>query len=93
MSTTYACAACSRRTELPSVAHPRLAQQGAFITQCVPSYYYAVHETGHRLGFRHANMYRLAEGRGRQAPAPTDPLGPGETTAAGYRCAVGLRVG
>lgn len=33
--------------------------QGAVITQCYPTMYYAVHETGHRLGFRHANMYRL----------------------------------
>jgi len=33
--------------------------QGAVVTQCYPTYYYAVHETGHRMGFRHANMYRL----------------------------------
>ncbi|KAL4855201.1 Calponin y domain-containing protein [Chlorella vulgaris] len=53
---------------------------GAVITQCFPSYYYAVHETGHRLGFRHANMYRLTGG----SAAPVDPLGPGETTTSGY---------
>ena len=32
--------------------------QGGVITQCFPSFYYAVHETGHRMGFRHANMYK-----------------------------------
>ncbi|KAL4449525.1 hypothetical protein ABPG77_007169 [Micractinium sp. CCAP 211/92] len=54
---------------------------GAVVTQCYPTMYYAVHETGHRLGFRHANMYRLQPG---SASAPVDPLGPGETTTDGY---------
>ncbi len=34
------------------------ALQGAVVTQCFPTFYYAVHETGHRMGFRHANMYK-----------------------------------
>ncbi|KAL4443898.1 hypothetical protein ABPG75_011635 [Micractinium tetrahymenae] len=54
---------------------------GAVVTQCYPTMYYAVHETGHRLGFRHANMYRLLPG---STSAPVDPLGPGETTTSGY---------
>jgi hypothetical protein len=58
--------------------------QGAVITQCFPTFYYAVHETGHRLGFRHANMYRLASGG---TAAPTEPLGAGYTTTSGYTCA------
>lgn len=71
--------ACRRLlTVLPLPA--RACLQGAVITQCFPSYYYAVHETGHRLGFRHANMYRLTGG----SAAPVDPLGLGETTTSGY---------
>jgi hypothetical protein len=65
---------------LPLCLPARACLQGAVITQCFPSYYYAVHETGHRLGFRHANMYRLAGA----AAAPVDPLGPGATTTSGY---------
>lgn len=41
-----------------SCRHPGPNLQGAVITQCYPTHYYAVHETGHRMGFRHANMYQ-----------------------------------
>ena len=54
--------------------------QGSTITECYATYYYAVHETGHRMGFHHANMYRLEEG----STAPADPLGPGTITTDGY---------
>lgn len=37
---------------------PVRLSQGAVITQCFPTHYYAVHETGHRMGFRHANVYQ-----------------------------------
>jgi hypothetical protein len=42
--------------------------------------YYAVHETGHRLGFHHGNVYRLAQA----AAAPTDPLGAGTFESESY---------
>lgn len=48
--------------------------------QCYASMYYSVHETGHRLGFKHANMYQLNEARA----APANPLGPGQFVAASY---------
>lgn len=55
--------------------------QNAIITSCYPTLYYSVHETGHRLGFRHANMYKLDAA----LAAPADPLGPGALTTTGYR--------
>ena len=47
---------------------------GATITKCFASMYYAVHETGHRLGFRHGQLWKLRAGHA----VPADPLGPGE---------------
>ena len=54
--------------------------QGAVITDCYATSYYSVHETGHRLGFVHANMYRLDNA----TAAPADPAGPGQVTSVGY---------
>ena len=51
-------AACSGSRSRFTLSCHLPVRQGAVITQCFPTYYYAVHETGHRLGFRHANMYR-----------------------------------
>ena len=55
--------------------------QGAVITECYATSYYSVHETGHRLGFFHANMYQLL---GDATAAPADPAGPGHVTPQGY---------
>ncbi len=52
------------------------------ITQCYASMYYSLHETGHRLGFNHANIYRLSNA----TQAPADPIGEGIISAEGYRC-------
>lgn len=46
---------------------------GAIITTCFAQFYYAVHETGHRIGFKHTNPYKLDSA----VAAPADPLGPG----------------
>lgn len=46
----------------------------ATITNCFASMYYAVHETGHRLGFRHGSLWQLAAGHA----VPANPLGAGQ---------------
>lgn len=55
-------------------------QGGAVITQCYATHYYAQHETGHRMGFHHVDLYTLDDARA----APADPLGPGAIAAGGY---------
>lgn len=50
-----------------------MSSGSAHITTCYPSMYYSVHETGHRLGFKHSNIYKLDSA----TAAPSDPLGPG----------------
>jgi hypothetical protein len=43
----------------------------ATITKCFASMYYSVHETGHRLGFKHGQLLILPAGHA----VPADPLG------------------
>lgn len=57
---------------------------GAVIAQCYATAYYSIHEIGHRLGFKHANIYKLKDS-GVENHAPVDPLSPlGEISSAGY---------
>jgi len=43
----------------------------ATITKCWLSMYYSIHETGHRLGFKHGKLLKLPAGHA----VPADPLG------------------
>ena len=71
-----------------------MASAGATVTKCFASMYYIVHETGHRLGFKHGQLWKLQNGHAAPAgPAATvvgedstatlrsggiDPLGQGQ---------------
>ncbi|KAL4549650.1 hypothetical protein Ndes2526B_g04649 [Nannochloris sp. 'desiccata'] len=48
-----------------------IASGSATITKCFASMYYSVHETGHRLGFKHGQLLKLPAGHA----VPADPLG------------------
>ena len=53
-----------------------ISSGGASITKCYMSMYYGVHETGHRLGFRHGTLWKLnGDGSGAAFNPPVNPLG------------------
>ncbi|KDD74286.1 hypothetical protein H632_c1430p0, partial [Helicosporidium sp. ATCC 50920] len=54
--------------------------KGIVLTQCHASMYYAVHETGHRLGFRHSDVFVLNNALG----GPHSPLETGKLATTGY---------
>lgn len=80
-----------------------MAGKNAVIANCYASLYYAMHEFGHRLGFRHAHVYQLAlsaTGTGAALTRATrrtitaeetaDPLGKRTTSNNGYADALDI---
>jgi hypothetical protein len=55
-----------------------IASGSATITKCFASMYYSIHETGHRLGFKHGQLLKLPAGHS----VPADPLGEKKSVSA-----------